>query len=57
MKVLQINSVSGYGSTGTICEEIAATLESEGHECYIAYGQLTSSYKNNFKIGTKIYYF
>lgn len=54
MKVLQINSVSGYGSTGTICEEIAATLESEGHECFIAYGQLTSSYKNNFKIGSKI---
>ena len=54
MKVLQINSVSGYGSTGSICEEIAVALENEGHECFIAFGQLTSSYKNNFKIGTKI---
>lgn len=54
MKVLLINSVSGYGSTGTICEEIANTLEREGHECFIAYGQLSSTYKNNFRVGSKI---
>ncbi len=54
MKVLQINTVSGYGSTGSICEDIANVLESQGHECYIAYGQLTTSYPKSFKIGTVI---
>ncbi len=52
MKVLMINSVSGYGSTGTICEDIAFVLEREGHECFIAYGQATTNYKKSFKIGT-----
>lgn len=52
MKVLMINSVSGYGSTGTICEDIAFVLEKEGHECFIAYGQATTNYKKSFKIGT-----
>ena len=54
MKVLLINSVSGYGSTGSICEDIAHQLEHDGHECYIAYGQLDSSYDKNFKIGSKL---
>lgn len=52
MKVLMINSVSGYGSTGSICVDIATELESYGHECFIAYGQVTKGYKNGFKIGT-----
>ena len=47
-----INSVSGYGSTGTICEDIASEVESQGHECFIAYGQATTNYKKSFKIGT-----
>lgn len=47
-----INSVSGYGSTGSICTDIASVLENQGHDCYIAYGQLTSLYKKSFKIGT-----
>lgn len=49
-----INSVSGYGSTGTICEEIANVLETKGHECFIAYGQLSTNYPKSFKIGTKL---
>ena len=52
MKVLMINSVSGYGSTGSICVDIATVLEKQGHECYIAYGQGNSTYEKNFKIGT-----
>ena len=47
-----INTVSGYGSTGSICEDIAQELEHQGHECYIAYGQLTTHYQKSFKIGT-----
>lgn len=52
MKVLMINSVSGYGSTGSICVDIATELDLYGHECFIAYGQVTKGYKNGFKIGT-----
>lgn len=46
-----VNTVSGFGSTGSICTDIASVLESQGHECYIAYGQGNTSYKKNFKIG------
>ena len=54
MKVVMINSVSGYGSTGSICLDIAMELEQQGHECYIAYGQVSRGYRNEFKIGTKL---
>lgn len=54
MKVLMINSVSGFGSTGSICVDIALELEKQGHECYIAYGQISRGYKNEFKIGTRL---
>ena len=39
MKVLLINSVCGYGSTGKICTDIAEMLIKEGHECCIAFGR------------------
>lgn len=39
MKVLQINSVCGYGSTGRIAVDLYHTLEEQGHECCIAYGR------------------
>lgn len=39
MKVLQINSVCGSGSTGKICTSIAEILESRGHSCLVAYGR------------------
>jgi putative colanic acid biosynthesis glycosyltransferase len=51
MKVLMINTVCGYGSTGTICTDIASVLQEQGHECFIAYGQGTTSFKNSIKIG------
>ncbi|OOV29261.1 hypothetical protein BXU11_04905 [Flavobacterium sp. LM5] len=54
MKVVMINSVSGYGSTGSICVDIALELERQGHECFIAYGQVSRGYQNEFKIGTKL---
>lgn len=54
MKVLMINSVSGYGSTGSICVDIAMELERQGHECYIAYGQVSTGYHHEFKIGTRL---
>lgn len=39
MKVLMINSVCGIRSTGRICTDLAANLESQGHEVKIAYGR------------------
>ena len=54
MKVLEINSVCGRGSTGVIAVEIADLLKQNGHECYIAYGQGTTTYADSFKIGTTL---
>lgn len=55
MKVLQINSVCGVGSTGRIATDIHQILIEQGHESYIAYGR---GYPNNcdaaIKIGTNI---
>lgn len=39
MRVLLINVVCGIRSTGRICTDIAELLESNGHECKIAYGR------------------
>lgn len=39
MKILEINSVCGIGSTGRICTDIAKVLSENNHECYIAYGR------------------
>lgn len=39
MKVLMINVVCGIRSTGRICTDLAAELESQGHEVKIAYGR------------------
>lgn len=52
MRVLQINSVCDKGSTGRTTRELADVLQSEGHECYVAYGYRTSTYKNSFKIAS-----
>lgn len=42
MKVLQINSVCGVGSTGRIATDLYKVLEEQGHECKIAYGRGTA---------------
>ncbi len=39
MKIFQINSVCGYGSTGKICTALAAKIEKDGGESLIAYGR------------------
>ena len=39
MKVLQINSVIGSGSTGKIVQQIGMLLNSTGNESFIAYGR------------------
>lgn len=54
MRVLQINTVCGYGSTGRNVTELAQALVEQGDECHIAYGQGTTSYANSYKIGTRL---
>ena len=55
MKVLQINSVCGYGSTGRIATDIYKVLEEHGHECLIAYGRGEAPEDiRKIKIGNKL---
>ncbi|HEM6336796.1 TPA: glycosyltransferase [Streptococcus suis] len=39
MKILQINTVISYGSTGIICRNIARGLIANGHDCLTVYGR------------------
>src|SRR5699024_4431265 len=53
MRVLQINSVIDYGSTGRIARDLYDCLEKQGHDCTIAFGRgkVTYGYKT-IKIGS-----
>ncbi|WP_297712630.1 glycosyltransferase [Clostridium sp.] len=53
MKILQINSVCGVGSTGRIATDLYKLIEEAGHECVIAYGRGTAPEGiKTIKIGT-----
>ncbi len=55
MKILIINSVCGYGSTGRIVTDLAKQYIAEGHECRIAYGRkdVPEEYRDiSYRIGT-----
>ena len=54
MKVLMINAVCGYGSTGRICTDIAKKLEEKGHVVKIAYGRNNSISNDSTKYAVKI---
>lgn len=55
MKVLQINSVCGVGSTGRIATDLHQILIEQGHESYIAYGRdFPKNCDQAIRIGTKI---
>ena len=51
MKVLQINAVYGFRSTGVIVKDIEELLEKSGHTPYIAYQTAINPPKNSYKIG------
>lgn len=51
MKVILINNVCGYGSTGNICVDISEYLIAQGHQCTIAYGHGNSDYPHAYKFG------
>lgn len=54
MKVMQINSVCGFGSTGRIATDIHKILKEKGHESTIAYGRgIARNCDKAIRIGTK----
>ena len=57
MKILQINSVCGIGSTGRIATDIHNNLIKQGYDSYIAYGRDEAKNIDNaktIKIGNKL---
>lgn len=55
MRVLQINSVCGYGSTGNIAVDLYRALRAHGHECCIAYGRGSAPEDvESYRIGSDI---
>ena len=54
--LLQINSVSNWGSTGKIAEQIGLCAQSHGWECYVAFGRNANpSALNNIKVGNMLW--
>jgi len=55
VKVLQINTVCGIGSTGRIVTDIHKMLIEQGHESVVAYGRGTAhNCDNTIKIGNNL---
>ena len=55
MKILIIDTVCGYGSTGKIVVDLASEYEKAGHDCVIAFGRgKAKGYGKVYKIGTTI---
>jgi len=55
MKILQMNTVCGVGSTGRIAADIHKMLMEQGHESLVAYGRGTShNCDNAIKIGNNL---
>ncbi len=53
MKIIQINSVEGVGSTGRIASGIQRVAINNGHEFINAYGRESNQNNNNIKIGER----
>ena len=51
VKILQVNSQVGSGSTGHIVRAINEAAESRGHEAYVAYGRGHSKERNHIHVG------
>lgn len=49
MKILQINTYCGYGSTGRIAVDIANSLTAKD-KCFIAYGYFNTEYGNHYNL-------
>lgn len=54
MKIVQINAVCGYGSTGTIVADIQSACEKNGIICLVAYSQNNRDVANGYHIGNPV---
>ncbi|WP_322447610.1 glycosyltransferase [Robertmurraya mangrovi] len=55
MRVLQINSVCGIGSTGRIATDLDRFLKESGHDSFIAYGRnMAKNCDSAIRIGSKL---
>lgn len=54
LKVLQINAVYGFKSTGIIVKDIENLLVDNGHKAFVAYQSALNPPKNSYKIGNKL---
>jgi len=56
MKIFQINTVCGYGSTGRIVVNLANHIEDRGGDCEIAYGRFTKNpnFPHTYYIGSNL---
>lgn len=52
MKIVQINAVCGYGSTGRTCVELSEKMTEKGIENYIFYGNKKSDYSLGERINS-----
>jgi glycosyltransferase involved in cell wall biosynthesis len=54
VKVLQINSVCGIGSTGRIVTDLYKVIEEHGHRCCVSYGRgFSPNTVNSIRVGTE----
>lgn len=54
MKILQINAVWGYKSTGVIARDIGEAVERAGGEAYFAYQTKNGDAKRGYTVGNKL---
>ena len=54
MKIVQINAVYGYGSTGIIVKDIQSACQNEGIDCLVAYSQSKEEVCNGYHMGNMI---
>ena len=54
MKVLQINAVYGFKSTGTIVNSIETLLQNNGHQSFVAYQIAMNPPAASYQVGNKI---
>ncbi len=54
MRILQINAVYGFKSTGIIVKDIESHLEKDGHQSHIAYQSAINPPAESYRIGNKL---
>ena len=54
MKIIQINAVYGFGSTGIIVRDLQDICYHNGIECIVAYSQSQDTVKNGYQLGNFI---